>query len=192
MHVVDWMPTLFEAAGIDINDLGLNYSLDGVSQWKGLTGDDNENDDKYFAYRDSIWYNYATKIWNTDFTGFNLTAFRYKWNKIVNGTGAVNEGGEGHYKPDLSAWEWINHKHIKQRQSSDDKMYQFYDLENDPNEYNDIMNVTGQNNETFINVINKMIDIEKTARPQMVNDMNCPPFGPQNNSVVGPVYMPWC
>ena len=188
MHVVDWYKTILDAAGIDFDSLRFNYTLDSVSQWQGLKKIENEpDDDQYFAYRDTLWYNYATGIWNKDFVGFNNTGFRYKWNKIINGSGSYKSGGDGWYKPNLEQDGNVYNVGIEM-----DEKYQLYDIEDDPNEYDNIMNVTGENNETFINVLNKMVQLENTMRPQMINDMNCPPFGPQNNSVVGPVYMPWC
>ena len=37
--MINRYPTFLEAAGIDIKDLGINYTFDGVSQWKGITGE---------------------------------------------------------------------------------------------------------------------------------------------------------
>ena len=52
-HIVDWFPTLIEgAAGIKINDLDLNYTINGVNQWDAMIGnDDDKINDKYFYYR---------------------------------------------------------------------------------------------------------------------------------------------
>ena len=39
MHVTDWLPTLAEAAGVDISTLGSGFEhIDGVSHWKQLLG----------------------------------------------------------------------------------------------------------------------------------------------------------
>ncbi|CAN8030229.1 unnamed protein product, partial [Ixodes persulcatus] len=39
MHVTDWLPTLFSAAGGDIKKLGAVYDLDSVNMWEALSGD---------------------------------------------------------------------------------------------------------------------------------------------------------
>eukprot|EP01084_Bolivina_argentea_P144254 253151_1 len=56
IHAVDWLPTLLYSANININT-SINYSIDGVNHWNGIIGKD-MNDDKYFKYRDYIWYGY--------------------------------------------------------------------------------------------------------------------------------------
>jgi arylsulfatase A-like enzyme len=38
MHVSDWLPTLYSAAGGDVTKLGSN--LDGVDQWRSLVNDE--------------------------------------------------------------------------------------------------------------------------------------------------------
>lgn len=194
MHVVDWYATLLEASGIDINKLGFNYSFDSVSQWKGIQGG-NSGGDEYFEYRDSLWYGYATDIYNRDFVGFNNTAFRYKWYKIINGSGSWDGIHDaGWYKPNLQDLKWIPvySKEFSSNGNESNEMYRFYNIENDAREYVNLINITNKNNGTFRDVLNKMIALENTMRPQMINDTNCPPFKPKENSIVGKVYMPWC
>ena len=65
MHLVDWLPTILEAAGIN-HTFPDGLKLDGVSHWKGLQNGNNY-EDKYFEFRDYIYYGYDDnsnqKIW---------------------------------------------------------------------------------------------------------------------------------
>jgi len=54
MHLVDWMPTILEAANIS-HTFPDSLALDGVSHWKGLQNGNNVKD-KYFEFRDNVYY----------------------------------------------------------------------------------------------------------------------------------------
>eukprot|EP01084_Bolivina_argentea_P120085 212869_1 len=72
MHTIDWYATLLEAAGIDINS-SVNHSVDSLSQWKGIIGDESViGNDKYFAIRDFIWYGYndMDTTWDINFVNY--------------------------------------------------------------------------------------------------------------------------
>lgn len=53
MHAVDWLPTLAEAAGLNVSDALTNMRMDGVSHWRNLQGQQDEE------ARQSIFYGYT-------------------------------------------------------------------------------------------------------------------------------------
>jgi len=54
MHGVDWLPTLAEAAGLNVSASLTRLPLDGVSQWRNLMGQKDEE------VRREIFYGYST------------------------------------------------------------------------------------------------------------------------------------
>ena len=70
MHVTDWLPTLYTAAGGNPEDLRAS-ELDGVDQWDALVNDKPSRRDRVLLYVDEK---------------FNLTAVRSGQWKLVSGT----------------------------------------------------------------------------------------------------------
>eukprot|EP01084_Bolivina_argentea_P014017 26223_1 len=185
-HVVDWLPTLVEgAAGVKISDLNLNYTLDGVNQWEGLIGDDDNVNDKYFGYRDNIWYGHdmppSKQVGNN-------TAYRSGWMKLFNGTGGTYNGW--YYPPPLGNGSDLYEKYMG---SMGEVL--LYNISNDPNEYKDLANDT--NYATIVQQLWKeMVDVQETCI-QLVNDSTCPKQTyelitiPDTNETMEAL-IPWC
>lgn len=70
MHVTDWLPTLYTAAGGNPADLQA-AALDGVDQWDALVNDKQSRRDKALLYVDEVR---------------NVTAVRSGQWKLVSGT----------------------------------------------------------------------------------------------------------
>lgn len=190
MHVVDWLPTLATAAGIDYKQM-INDS-DGISHWESIkSGNQNEND-KYFGVRDNVY------IGLNDPNGgpYNDTAFRYKWMKVYNGSGgwpfewyAPPQMDEEHngtlYYP---IYHHLNNQSDNYTNYTATPSYPLYDIENDPTEHFDI----SANNTNEVNqLISMMQALENTGVPPAKNDPSCPPVTHPNSSV-GPIWDPWC
>eukprot|EP01084_Bolivina_argentea_P025305 47050_1 len=186
MHTVDWYATFLEAAGIDVNK-SINHTIDSKSQWKGILGDKNAiGNDKYFAFRDFIWYGYDTSA--NSFVNYANIGYRYKWNKLINGTGG---GNNGHVQPPQCSYESCEYSDVVVNYTliGAKKSYPIlYDLENDPYEYH---NITKNNSELVEQLEEMMYDMEATGVPQLQNDTNCPPITHPNSSVGG-IWAPWC
>ena len=186
MHAVDWYPTLLSAAGIDIND-NINYTLDGKDQWNGIKSGNKDGNDKYFQYRDDVWIGYEVST-QSNLVNYNNTAYRYKWTKIINGTG----GKPNSWYPPPSLEQVNMSMDIKW----DGTMYNYdgyrlpiylFNISTDPTEH---FNVT--DDDLLNEMYNRMLQVEKDGVPQAVPDKNCPPIVYPNNSVVGPYWWPWC
>ena len=144
-----------------------------MNQWDGIIG--KTMDDPYFEYRDNVWIGYEVST-QSDLKDYNNTAFRYKWYKIINGTGGKPYGwypppGDG---KDIKGVD-VGLEHY------------VFDLENDPFEHNNITNDT-----LLEKLYSMMITMEKNGVPQAQVDTNCPQIVHPNNSAVGPYWWPWC
>lgn len=182
-HVTDIYPTVLEAAGIELN---LNYSIDGVSQWKGIAGIDDNTNDPYFKYRDHIYFGNDTLSGNTSsWSGNgNNTAYRSKWLKIYNSFGGYpNDWGS-------QPQQQLHIESIGNLDDIDNDECMLFDIQNDSYEYNDI---AADNQETVANLLEIMNNITMTAIPLPINQ-SCPNGNDVKhpNSTVGPVWQPWC
>eukprot|EP01084_Bolivina_argentea_P095683 171996_1 len=130
MHTVDWYATFLEAAGIDINS-SINHTIDSESHWKGIVG--TKMNDKYFAFRDFIWYGYDTSAGS--FVNYANIAYRYKWNKLINGSAGNNNG---HKKPPSCSYESCEYYDVTPNYTVTASYPTLYDLESDPYEYNNL------------------------------------------------------
>ena len=178
MHISDWYPTIMGAAGIDISSLGLNYTFDGINHWDGIIGNYDKSN-PYFAFRKNLYYGYDVDPL------FGNIAFRNGWLKILNGSGGnprswfrppemVNEGESAIIDFDL--YNPVNE-------------YPLFNLEIDPNEYDDI----AENNTNIVEqLLNEMIAIKDTGVPQSVDQTGCPNQTTPIYPVVGKVWWPWC
>eukprot|EP01084_Bolivina_argentea_P102815 184180_1 len=178
MHISDWYPTLIEgAAGISLSKL--NYSLDGVNQWNGIIGKENTSKDEYFYFRDYIYYDHNIENHKPS----NNSAYRKRWNKIFNGTGGGNPDENGWVKPPGVAVMYDN--------DNVTNMMPLYNISNDPYEYNDI---SANYSDLVQQLYSEMEQIFKSAPyyPHPPVDNSCPKVTHPNNSVVGPVWQPWC
>ena len=115
--------------------------------------------------------------WYANFTNYTNVGYRYKWNKIINGTGG---GDAGHNKPPN---DYVL--------NSNGVYPQLYDLLNDPYEY---VNLTKNNSELVESLIQQMYEMEKNGVPQLDNDTTCPSYKCRidHNFSVGPIWAPYC
>ena len=99
MHIVDWLPTLVSAAGIDINHVTeLNYTLDGVDHYQGIIGNvTSENNNNLF--RDTLYYGLCTVPY------LKYDAVQYKGYKLVNQSGG--SPNQWFPPPDYDDGDWI-------------------------------------------------------------------------------------
>eukprot|EP01084_Bolivina_argentea_P300924 519002_1 len=185
MHVVDWLPTLTTAAGIDYKQY-INDS-DGISHWETIRKGNQNVNDKYFGVRDNVY------IGLNDPNGgpINDTAFRYKWLKVYNGSGGwpfewyappqmtESHNGTLYYPTDDVEWSSV---------LTGTTSYPLYNLSTDPTEHFDI---SINNTDSVNQLIAMMQQLENGGIPQAKNDPNCPPVKHPNSSV-GPVWDPWC
>ena len=189
LHATDWYPTVLEAAGIELE---LNYSIDGVSQWKGIAGIDDNTDDEYFKYRDNIYFGNDTLSGNTSsWSGNgNNTAYRSKWLKIYNSFGGYPNDWGAKPEEEILISE-LNDMFIDYQGIMSNDECMLFDIQNDSYEHNDI---SANNEEVVSNLLEIMNNITRTAIPLPINE-SCPNGNDvkhPNNSVVGPVWQPWC
>ena len=173
MHISDWFPTILNAANIDINNINLNYNLDGISHWNGIIGNYSSNIDPYFEYRNDIYYGYEVDPL------FKFIGYRYGWYKILNDSG----GFPMFWYPPPE----LNHKIILNNPNV--SVIPLFNLYDDPNEYYDI----SLNNQNIVQQLNaQMIAIKQTGIPQSVGETGCPNQTFPVYPVVGGVLLPWC
>eukprot|EP01084_Bolivina_argentea_P003869 7321_1 len=179
MHVVDYYTTLCDAAGINTKDI--NPKLDGINHWKGLTNSDDTND-KYFKYRDSVYYGYYEKH-KAKQGQYNDTAFRYQWYKLFNGSGGnPTECWDCYNFTDgnLKSYEqyYLDYKY-------DGNPVLLYNLETDAIEKYDI---SANNTDIVGQIWNMMLQLEATADPTPTPDNTCPSVIPHPDNA----WLPWC
>lgn len=175
MHISDWMPTLLDAAGIDISSLGIQF--DGLSHWLSLSGKQRD-----LEIRSDIYYGFTA---DTSFP-LNNTAYRYLNYKLLNTSG----GPPFEWYPNNTSYPNNSVSIIKDDNVSSNIPYELYDLNMDPFEYNEI---SGNNSELVSDLVLKMQQIEASGNPQTPQNESC-----VNNivhptyPVVGQVWVPWC
>ncbi len=64
MHMIDWLPTLYEAAG---GDVGVLSAIDGISQWGALVSPPSSRREVF--PRDEILYIHQHPLGNSGRTG---------------------------------------------------------------------------------------------------------------------------
>ena len=193
MHIVDWYPTFLEAAGIEIKDIGINYTFDGVSQWKGIIGNVSSTNGYYNKFRDSIYYGLCTVPY------LMYDAVQYKGYKLVNTTGG---GPNGWYPPPNETRPGLTYDEIIK--TFDFELYKndgklktnisnmlLFDLMKDPTEHFDLSKNETEK-QTVEELYQLMISYEATGVPQNLPDPNCPKQTFQHDPTVGNVYFPWC
>ena len=191
MHIVDWYPTFLEAAGIDIKELGLNYTFDGVSQWQGIIGNVSSTNGYYNDFRDSMYYGLCTVPY------LMYDAVQYKGYKLVNTTGG---GPNGWYPPPNAVQPSLSYNDLmegfdldiyKNKLTTNISDMLLFNLVKDPTEHFDL-----SKNETEQSMVKQLyemlINYEKTGVPQNLPDPNCPKQTTKTDPVVGHVYFPWC
>jgi arylsulfatase A-like enzyme len=74
MHVSDWLPTLYSAAGGDTADLGSN--LDGVNQWQSLVYNEQSPRHEILVNIDEKYENAALRVddWKLVLGGYPATS----------------------------------------------------------------------------------------------------------------------
>ena len=182
MHLVDWFPTICAIAGVDYTEY-INYTLDGVNQWDGLSRNVRVND-SYFEFRDTLWYGSSHTFPNTTAgccpVSYDQTGMRYKWWKMINGTGGQ---WDGWYPP-------LNCTHEKRTEIGEDYLgFQLYDIESDPGEH---YNVADSNKQVVREMKAMMEKMERGGVAQIVDDASCPAQTSGHNPVVGQTTIPWC
>ena len=178
MHVVDYYATLCAAANIDCK-FGNGLELDGINHWKGITSEDDQTD-KYFAYRDNVYYGYYEKH-KAKQGPYNDTAMRYKWYKLFNGSGG-----------NPTDWWQCDNFTVDLLETADDKFqYEYdgnpvllYDLETD---YIEKFDISKSNTNMVSEIWNMMLQVEQTADPTPTPDNLCP-----NNTYPHNSWLPWC
>ena len=203
MHAADWLPTLIDASGIDINNVANISDIDGVSQWDAILG---KYDDKYiynnylestnggarFDVRQSIYYGRNAGTNPGNYTGYQSMGY-----KILNNTG----GAPSYWyapvgididdvKKDISDKDNMDIKYNMLNSSNGSINYMLFNLTNDPTEHYDI---SSQNTDLVTKLVQEMTQIKATGVPQGSNDRSCTknishPVYP----VVGGVWEPWC
>ena len=186
MHLVDWLPTLLEAANISYT-FPDGLKLDGVSHWKGLINGNNYND-KYFNFRDNIYYGFD------DNDNPKNVGYRKKWNKIFNRTG----GNPNTWSPDddekdviysgMELWEYCP-EYIDKIKLNANISIPLYNLSSDYAERHDI----SDSNQDIVNqLLDEMHSLQATGVPQAKDDPNCPPLTHPTYPTVGEIWEPWC
>eukprot|EP01084_Bolivina_argentea_P120082 212864_1 len=179
MHVTDWYATLTSAAGINISN-ELNYTLDSVDHWEGIHNGNKNAKDKYFEYRDNVWMGYEVK---DGFKNYNNTAYRYKWTKLINGSGGAQASG-WYPPPSMDGFGYEQYyNHIVDQPLP----YYLFNISDDPTEHKNITD-----NDLYNKLYSMMLQIEKNGVPQAEKTKDCPPLVHPNNSIVGPYWWPWC
>eukprot|EP01084_Bolivina_argentea_P102820 184186_1 len=189
MHMVDWLPTVLEAAGVS-HTFPPGLEIDGVSHWKGLISG-NKYNDAYFNFRDNIYYG------KDDNANPRNVGYRYQWYKIFNSSGGNpsawspnDNASNGEYiYQENELWDcW--HTQIKLKDVNVDAVHiPLYNISNDYSERHDI---SGQNQDLVNQLIDKMHALQATGIPQAKNDKNCPNITHPVYPVVGGVWQPWC
>lgn len=192
--MINRYPTFLEAAGIDIKDLGINYTFDGVSQWKGITGDVSSTNGYYNDFREEMYYGLTTVPY------LMYDAVQYKGYKLINTTGG---GPNGWYPPPnsigpnpvlsyddiMTTFDIGYYENEKLMTNISDML--LFNLVKDPTEHVDI-----SKNETEKQMVEQlyqlMLNYEATGVPQNLPDPNCPKQTYQKDPKVGNVYFPWC
>ncbi len=170
MNHIDWMPTLLDAAGIDIVSLGIEF--DGLSHWLSLSGKQ-----RNLQIRNDIYYGLTA---DSSFP-LNNTGYRYLNYKLLNTSG----GPPYEWYPNNTSYP--NNSWMKEYNGIP---YELYDLNADPFEYDEI---SGNNSELVADLVLKMQQIEESGNPQTPQNESC-----VNNIVhptypiVGGVWTPWC
>ena len=206
MHSVDWLPTILDAIGVDINDINLNYSIDGVSHWNAFMQSlmysnnniNNVNNRKIEidVPRTTIYYGH--NVPNGYAWAGNNTGLRWKDYKLLNVTGGKPSDWD---KPVNESFEFDSSSSQELIQdiltditlpfSYMNENYSLYNLSNDPNEYYDI---ASQYPQLTIKLVEMMIQIENTSVAQVEPDPDCTSTDIPHPNVtgVGPVWAPWC
>ena len=186
MHMVDWYPTLLEAAGIDVRDLGLNYSLDGVSQWRGIVGNVSSSGGYNTDFRDTMYYGLTTVPY------LMYDAVQYQGYKLVNTSGG---GPSGWYPPmnatnhgDRVSYEMMMQEYNEATVSTN-LSWLLFDLVSDPTEHFDVSN---ENPDLVQQMRDIMVAFEESGVPQNLPDPECPKQTFVKDPTVGNVYFPWC
>jgi len=164
-------------------DSAINYSVDSVSHWRSLSEsiatENGSVGDPFFAVRDELWigYNTMSTNWNVDFVDYKNVGFRWRWYKLINGSGG---GGDGHQRPPNA----VN------GDGDDNGVWpQIYDLQSDPFEF---VNRTDNASDLVTAMKERMFEFERTGVPQIDNDTTRFPIVTPNNSDVGLVWTPYC
>eukprot|EP01083_Nonionella_stella_P144709 452297_1 len=180
MHLVDWMPTILEATGVN-HSFPSGLELDGVSHWKGLSNGNNYQD-PYFHFRNDIYYGLDS--------GAKNVGYRYEWYKIFNASG----GNPSSWSPKNDAsntdsmfdiWSVYDPYGI----SSNDGSIPLYNLSND---YAERYDVSNSHKDLVTQLVQKMHALQATGVSQATGDKNCPPITYPADPVVGDVWQPWC
>eukprot|EP01083_Nonionella_stella_P179847 639653_1 len=177
MHLVDWMPTILEAANINYT-FPSGLELDGVSHWKGLTTG-NSFEDKYFHFRNDVYYGYD------DFCTPKNVAYRYQWYKIFNSTG----GNPNSWSPKGGITETVSEYGVCSGFNGDLSSIPLYNLSDDYAERHDISQL---NEDLVTELVHQMHVFQATGVPQASSDKNCPNITHSVYPVVGKVWEPWC
>ena len=174
MHIVDWMPTILEAANISYK-FKPGLELDGVSHWKGLINGNNGYKDKYFNFRNNIYYGYD------DNDNPKNVGYRYEWYKIFNSSG----GNPNEWSPNDNASTVCN-EYFSQNKVSNIPLY------NISIDYAERYDISTENQDLVNELINKMHAVQASGIPQAKDDKNCPSITHPTYPVVGQVWEPWC
>eukprot|EP00486_Rosalina_sp_Unknown_P013844 CAMPEP_0201596398 /NCGR_PEP_ID=MMETSP0190_2-20130828/193089_1 /ASSEMBLY_ACC=CAM_ASM_000263 /TAXON_ID=37353 /ORGANISM="Rosalina sp." /LENGTH=248 /DNA_ID=CAMNT_0048056723 /DNA_START=623 /DNA_END=1369 /DNA_ORIENTATION=- len=185
MHLVDWLPTILEAAGIT-HAFPPGLELDGVSHWKGLQNGNNYKD-RNFQFRDNIYYGYD------DNSNPKNVGYRNKWYKIFNRTG----GSPDTWSPDddgddkaIYGFELWENCSVDSGFTLDANVtIPLYNLSSDYAERHDISN---QNQDMVKNLLDEMHALQATGVPQAKNDPSCPAITHPVYPNVGKIWEPWC
>jgi len=192
-HLVDWLPTILEAADIEYA-FPDGLEIDGVSQWKGLRYG-NHFDDKFFEFRDSVYYGID------DNDQPRNVAFRREWYKIFNRSGgnpstwSPKDDGDGDGQArETSAELWENcpvsapfeSRPLASINVDDIPMYDLFD------DYAERYDISESNEAKVRELLFEMLQLQATGIPQATNDPDCPPITHTNYTEVGPIWEPWC
>lgn len=158
--------------------------------------------DEYFYYRDFIYYDH-----NIDNQlPSNYSAYRKRWNKVINGTGG--DASESTWNPppqskmgDDYQWDYRLISNMSNNKGGY-MMYKgstpllLYNISTDPYERHEISNASESNQQLVQQLYQEMTTIFQSAPagyyPNPPEDNNCPQIVHPNNSVVGPYWVPWC
>ena len=173
MHISDWMPTLLDAAGIDITSLGIEF--DGLSHWLSLSGKQ-----RNLQIRSDIYYGITA---DSSFP-LNNTAYRYLNYKLLNTSG----GPPYEWYPNNTSYP--NSSLMVTVKDPDNNIpYELFDLNGDPFEHHEI---SGNNSQLVADLVLKMQQIEESGNPQTPQNESCLNVTHQTYPIVGQVWGPWC
>ena len=196
VHVVDWMPTLLNAAGIDSSKL--NIEFDGINLWDTLlkringiklTSNDTTRDEVYYGTN-----NPCDDVWIVNNTGIRIGDMKY-----LNISGGKPRGWYPPPGTNTNTKTNINMIGIDSdaRNSVSDNnntIYgQLYNLSSDGNES---MDVSSMYPDIMQQLFTRLNQIQETGNPMAVTDENCTITNVSailpTDPIVGLYWVPWC